>query len=76
MNFWHSESMQLAVSLFWALLGLSLAGGTVLTIVSVLRAPLGREDEAGFHCEHDAAKVEVQHDDAGHIGHTSHPGFA
>ena len=26
--------------------------------------------------EHDAAKVEVQHDDAGHIGHTSHPGFA
>lgn len=76
MTFWHSVPMQLAVSFFWALLGISLAGGTVLTIVSALRAPVAHEDEAGFHYEYDAAKVAERSEDPGHIGHTSHPGFA
>lgn len=68
--------MQLAVSFFWALLGISLAGGTVMTIVSALRAPVAREDETGFHYEYDAATAAARREDPGHIGHTSHPGFA
>jgi len=68
--------MQLAVSFFWTLLGISLVGGTVMTIVSALRAPAAREDQAGFHYEYDAAQAEERHEDAGQIGHTSHPGFA
>jgi hypothetical protein len=68
--------MQLAVSFFWALLGISLAGGTVMTVVSALRAPMAREDEVGFHYEGEAEQAAEHHEDAGHMGHTSHPGFA
>lgn len=41
--------MQSALTVFWILSGLGFAIGVVITIVGLVRAPEGFEDEAGFH---------------------------
>lgn len=40
--------MQSALTVFWILSGLALALGLVMTVVGLVRAPEGFEDETGF----------------------------
>lgn len=40
--------MQSALTVFWILSGLALAIGLVMTVVGLVRAPEGFEDETGF----------------------------
>ena len=41
--------MSTALTLFFLLAALVFLAGTVVTIVGIMRAPLGVEDKAGFH---------------------------
>lgn len=53
--------MQPALTLFWMFTGLSLAIGTVTTIIGLVRAPDGYEDQDGFQFAHDGeVMVEMQ----------------
>ena len=47
--------MQSALTVFWILSGLALALGLVMTVVGLLRAPEGFEDESGFRYAEPAA---------------------
>lgn len=61
--------MNLALTLFWIVTGLSFALGTVMTVVGLLRAPEGVEDENGFRYLHRAETHEIA-DDHVHHGDT------
>ncbi len=41
--------MNTALSLFWMLLTVSLVVGGIKTVIGVCSAPMGYEDETGFH---------------------------
>jgi hypothetical protein len=41
-------NMKSALTVFWILSGLGLAVGLVMTVVGLVRAPEGFEDESGF----------------------------
>jgi len=66
--------MQPALTLFWMVTSLSLAIGTVMTIVGLVRAPDGYEDDDGFQYSHDGDVSAEAHD--GHVGHQNHPELA
>ena len=65
--------MQPALTLFWMVTGLSLAVGTVMTIVGLVRAPEGHEDHEGFHYSSESG---TSHDHAGDLAHPRHPELA
>jgi hypothetical protein len=46
--------MNTALTLFWIVSGLSFAVGGVMTVIGLLRAPEGVEDEHGFRYLHSA----------------------
>ena len=58
--------MNPALTLFWIVAGLSFAVGAVLTVVGLLRAPEGVEDENGFRYLHAADAHEIADDHAHH----------
>ena len=73
---WQNVGMQPALTLFWMVAGLSLAIGTVMTIVGLVRAPDGYEDEGGFQYAHDRNATLESRDEQGHMAHPSHPELA
>lgn len=51
-DFWHSQAMDAVLSLLWFLPSVVFGVGTIATLLLVRRAPVGTEDEDGFHYVH------------------------
>ncbi len=68
--------MQPVLTLFWMAAGIALSIGTVMTIVGLVRAPDGYEDQDGFQYAHNGNATTESRDAHGHLGHPSHPELA
>lgn len=51
-DFWHPEGMDIVLSLLWFLPSVVFGAGTIVTLLFIRRAPVGTEDEEGFHYVH------------------------
>lgn len=49
--------MNTALSLFWLMVTVSLVVGAIKTVVGLVSAPMGTEDETGFHFSEDPANA-------------------
>jgi hypothetical protein len=68
--------MQNALTVFWILSGLGFAAGMVVTVVGLVRAPEGYEDENGFHAVVPAGTRKTAADHAAHGSRPPHPELA
>ncbi|MDP3069690.1 MAG: hypothetical protein Q8N18_05345 [Opitutaceae bacterium] len=68
--------MQSALTVFWILSGLGFAAGVVITVVGLVRAPEGFEDESGFQYAESPAARKAKLADAGHAVRPSEPELA
>lgn len=68
--------MQSALTVFWILSGLGFAVGLVVTIVGLVRAPEGFEDESGFHYAKPLAQRQAATVHATHAARATHPELA
>ncbi|MBL9186180.1 MAG: hypothetical protein JNK23_01745 [Opitutaceae bacterium] len=68
--------MQSALTVFWILSGLGFAAGIIVTVVGLIRAPEGFEDESGFHHAESSASRKAKLANAGHAVRPSQPELA
>jgi hypothetical protein len=73
---WHINHMQSALTVFWILSGLGFAVGMVVTVVGLLRAPEGYEDETGFRYVEPATARKAAPERATHGTRPPHPELA
>lgn len=68
--------MQSALTVFWILSGLGFAIGVVITVVGLMRAPEGFEDESGFQTVEASAGKKAAVAPATHAVRPTHPELA